>query len=292
MLGKCLAKMAYSILRYSLESMNIPAFTALTLKLFGVIFVLIALLDFISLIFPLQMADPQWQLTTITGIVDRGIVPMLGMGLISLGYLVDTMAKTAGVAPKGGFDLRMPVYILAIALGLVFLLLIPIHLTNVNQIKTAELAQLETQIGQGQQQVEGALRQFDALSQNPEALEQQIKEGEQLLAAGQVNGNPINQEQLANIERQVNELKGLQEMSKDPATLKAKMEEIKTNLETQVAEQRQKVESQASNQALKQGLRVGLSSLMLSIGFAAFGALGLRNLLSAPPNPPSADPLA
>ncbi|WLT36990.1 hypothetical protein NON20_13080 [Synechocystis sp. B12] len=55
---------------------------------------------FFSLIFPLQMADPQWQLTTITGIVDRGIVPMLGMGLISLGYLVDTMAKTAGASLK------------------------------------------------------------------------------------------------------------------------------------------------------------------------------------------------
>lgn len=286
--GKSLAKMAYSILRCSLEFMNIPAFTALTLKLFGVIFVLIALLDFFSLIFPLQMADPQWQLTTITGIVDRGIVPMLGMGLISLGYLVDTMAKTAGTSPKGGFDLRMPIYILAIALGLVFLLLIPVHLTNVNQIKTAELARLESQIGQGQEQVEGALRQFDALSQNPEALEQQIKEGEQLLAAGQVNGNPLNQEQLANIERQVNELKGLREMSKDPAALKAKMEEIKTNLENQVTEQRQKVESQASNQALKQGLRVGLSSLMLSIGFAAFGALGLRNLLSSPSSNDSA----
>ncbi|WLT36989.1 HpsJ family protein [Synechocystis sp. B12] len=101
----------------------------------------------------------------------------------------------------------MPIYILAIALGLVFLLLIPIHLTNVNQIKTAELDRLETQIGQGQEQVEGALRQFDALSQNPEALEQQIQEGEQLLASGQANGNPLNQEQLANIERQVNELK-------------------------------------------------------------------------------------
>jgi hypothetical protein len=271
--------------------MNIPAFTALTLKLFGVIFILIALLDFLTLIFPLQMADPQWQLTVVTGLVDRGIVPMVGMGLISIGYLVDTMAKTAGNAPKGGFDLRMPVYILAIALGLLFLLLIPIHLTNVNQIKTADLARLETQIGQGQEQVEATLRQFDALSKNPEALDQQIKEGEKLLAAGQMNGNPLNQEQLATIERQVNELKGLQEMSKDPAALKAKMEEIKTNLETKVNEERQKAVSQASNQALKQGLRVGLSSLMLAIGFAAFGALGLRNILSAPSVPPSADPM-
>lgn len=265
--------------------MNIPAFTALTLKLFGVIFILIALLDFLTLIFPLQMADPQWQLTVVTGIVDRGVVPMLGMGLISIGYLVDTMQKSNDTSPKTGFDLRIPVYILAIALGLVFLLLIPVHLTNVNQIKSAELAQLESQIGQGQQQVEGALRQFDALSQNPEALEQQIQEGEQLLAARQVNGNPLNQEQLTTIERQVNELKGLREISKDPAALRAKMDEIKTNLETQVAEQRKKVEGQASNQALKQGLRVGLSSLMLSIGFAAFGALGLRNILSTPSVP-------
>lgn len=261
--------------------MNIPAFTALTLKLFGVIFILIALLDFFTLMFPLQMADPQWQLTVVTGMVDRGVVPMLGMGLISIGYLVDTMQKANGTPPKTGFDLRIPIYILAIALGLVFLLLIPVHLTNVNEIKSAELAELESQIGQGQQQVEGALRQFDALSKNPEALDQQIQEGEQLLAARQVNGNPLNQEQLATIERQVNELKGLREISKDPAALRAKMDEIKTNLETQVAEQRQKVEGQASSQALKQGLRVGLSSLMLSIGFAAFGALGLRNILSA-----------
>ncbi len=272
--------------------MNIPAFTALTLKLFGVIFILIALLDFFTLVFPLQMDDPQWQLTVVTGIVDRGIVPMLGMALISLGYLVDTIQKNSGASPKGGFDLRIPVYGLAIVLGLVFLMIIPIHLTNVNQIKSAELAQMETQIGQGQQQVEVALQQFDTLSKNPEALDQQIREGEQLLATGQMNGNPLNQEQLATIERQVNELKGLREMSKDPAALKAKMEEIKTNLETRVSEERQKVEGKASGQALKQGLRVGLSSLMLSIGFAAFGALGLRNVLGSPSVPPNANPMA
>lgn len=68
----------------------------------------------------------------IMGIVDWGIVLMLGMGLIFFGYLVDIMVKIVGVFFKNGFDLWMLIYILAIVLGLVFLLLIFIYLINVN----------------------------------------------------------------------------------------------------------------------------------------------------------------
>jgi hypothetical protein len=67
--------------------MSNSAYTSLVLKLSGVIFIVSALFDFISFAIPLQWQDVQWQIRFVTAIVDRGIVPMLGMMLILVGLL-------------------------------------------------------------------------------------------------------------------------------------------------------------------------------------------------------------
>lgn len=262
--------------------MNVTAFTALILKLFGVIFILAALIDFVTLAIPLQLGDQQWQLGFVTGIVDRGVVPMLGMSLLTIGYWVDSTLKINNPNYKASkFDLRIPTYILAILLGLMFLLFVPVHLINLNQAKAEAVRQIEQGAGQGKQQVEGFLRQLNSLSQNPAVLDQQIAEREKALSTGEANGNALNQQQLVALQQETNQLKGLRDLSKDPKAFKDKVSEIQTNLETQLQDRRKKAEQQASIQALKQGLRIGLSSLMLSIGFAAFGALGMRNVITA-----------
>ena len=260
--------------------MNASAFTALILKLFGVIFILAALIDFVTLAIPLQLGDQQWQLGFVTGIVDRGVVPMLGMALLTIGYWIDSTLKINNPNYKASkFDLRIPAYVLAILLGLMFLLFVPVHLINLNQAKASAVRQIEEGAGQGQQQVEGFLRQLNSLSQNPDVLNQQITQREQVLSTGAANGNQLNQQQLVALQQETNQLKGLRDLSKDPKAFKDKVAEIQGNLETQLQDRQKKAEQQASIQALKQGLRIGLSSLMLSIGFAAFGALGLRNFI-------------
>jgi hypothetical protein len=97
---------------------NFPAFTSLALKLIGIIFILSSLLDYVTLAFPLNWESAQWQIGLVTSIVDRGVVPLVGMGFILVGYVIDGLTD-ANPLKKSGFDLKFPVYILAAVLGLV-----------------------------------------------------------------------------------------------------------------------------------------------------------------------------
>lgn len=252
--------------------------TTLCLKLFGVILVLSVLLDYATQVFPPNLADSQWQLNVVTSLVERGLVPLVGMALILIAYWMDTIATPP--AKAAGLDLRLPVYLLAVLLGLMFLLLVPLHLNNLNQAKTAAIQQIEQGAGQGKEQIQQVLLRLDALSKNPEVLRQQIAQQTQVLESGQINGTPLSPQQLESLKMERDQLKGLQEMSKNPAALQQKIEEIKTQLEKQVQERQDKATGEATGQALKQGLRIGLSSLMLAVAYATVGALGLRNVLA------------
>ena len=121
--------------------MNFSSYTTLTLKLIGIIFIISSFLDYITLAIPLRWQQAQWQIGFVTSVVDRGIVPMVGMGFILVGYWID---QTAGLSTKGSkLDLRLPAYVVASVLGLLFLLMVPLHLNNLNQAQNSALEQIE-----------------------------------------------------------------------------------------------------------------------------------------------------
>ena len=62
---------------------------ALTVKVVGIILILSFLLDFLILIFPFQPTDRLWQINLATALVDRGIVPLVGIGMLFVGYWID-----------------------------------------------------------------------------------------------------------------------------------------------------------------------------------------------------------
>ncbi len=157
--------------------MNNSTLTVLCVKLFGVVFILSSLLDYLTLLIPLNFKDPQWQLGLVTSLVDRGIVPMVGVAMIMVGYWIESVINANN--PKNsssGFDLRLPTFVLSAILGLMFLLIVPIHLNNLNQAKSEALTQIEKGASQGKEQIQGFLRQVNSLSQNPEILNQQIEQ--------------------------------------------------------------------------------------------------------------------
>lgn len=257
-------------------------FTALCLKLFGVIFILSSFLDYLTLLFPLRLQDAQWRLGFISNLVDRGIVPMVGVGLILIGYWIEsTLYADTANGRKSGFDLRLPTFIISAFLGLIFLLAVPFHLNNLNQAKSDALAQIEQGAGQGKEQIQGFLRQIDTLSQKPEILNQQIEQRTQVINSGQFQGNALSPQQLDALRAETAQLQGLRDLSKNPSAYKKKIDEIKQNLEKQLQDRQNKAESEATSQAIKQGLRTGLNSLMLAIGYATVGALGLRGMISS-----------
>lgn len=66
-----------------------------TLKVVGVILILSFLLDFVILSFPSGPRDSQWQVGFATALIDRGIIPLVGLALIFTGYWIEKTIVTS-----------------------------------------------------------------------------------------------------------------------------------------------------------------------------------------------------
>jgi F0F1-type ATP synthase membrane subunit b/b' len=244
--------------------MNNPAFSAfssLALKLVGVILIVSSLLDYIVLAIPFQITDKDWQLNLASSIVDRGIIPMVGIALLILGYWIGESLgnESRGVSVT---DLRFWSFLFSCILGLMFLLFIPLHLGNLRY----KMGQATEQIQQGLTAAEQQIQtQFDQINQLI-GDEARIKQLDDAIASGQVTGPRL--EQLQAIRSQIEQLKG------DPAALNTQLEAAQTQLQ----ERRQEAEQRAKTNAFKSGIRTGVSSLLLSIGYSVIGVMGFRGL--------------
>ena len=250
------------------------SFVSLSLKLIGVIFILSALLDYVTLAVPPQWQNAQWQINFATSIVDRGIVPLVGIAVLLIAYWIESVGDKV---QKGGLDLRLPVYILSILLGALFIVLIPLHLTNLSKVQTSAISEIQKGSEQGKGQIESFLVNLNALAQNPQLLTKQIQQLTTLIETGEFQGKKLTPQQLEQLQKQKDDLQKLNELAKDPKKLKEEVETIKTKLQTRLITQKQEAEGKANTETLKQGLRTGLSSLMLAVAYGTVGALGWMN---------------
>ncbi|WP_298911142.1 HpsJ family protein [uncultured Nostoc sp.] len=256
--------------------------TALTVKVVGIICILSFFVDFLILLLPFQPTDRVWQINLATALVDRGIVPLVGLGLLFAAYWIDS-ADTTSDRPQG-IDLRFPALILSSILGLMFLLIFPLHLNNVNQAKTQTISRIAQEADQAENQLNNRLSQLQAqlnTDQGKAQLEQlrnQTKaQFSEILKDEQKYKQALESPQIpANIKELLKKAKT------DPQVLDKAIEQ-QTDLQTlrnqqlsQVRQRRDETEQQAKDAAWKSGLRIGISSLLLSIGYIIIGWTGLR----------------
>lgn len=239
-------------------------FTALALKIVGLIMILSSLLDYIILAIPSPGVSPlksEWQLALTSQLVDRGIIPMVGIALLVTGYWIANSVG-ASEAKSSVQDLRFWAFILSSLLGLIFLLLVPLHFNNIRLQSDAALKQINQRATQAETQLDNQTKQVDALVRDP----QKLSELDKAIQSGQVKGPQL--AQLQALREQLNTFK------QDPKALNQQVEAA----QTQIRSGRLEAEKRARSEALKLGLRTGLSSLLLAIGYIAIGWTGLRNL--------------
>jgi septal ring factor EnvC (AmiA/AmiB activator) len=248
------------------------SFTALSLKIVGLVLIVSSFLDYLTLAFPGQWDNRQWQINLAVQIVDRGIVPLVGIGFILLGYAI---GETVGRDSEQSL-LKLPVFIVSTILGIVFLLLIPLHISNLSQVSSDALATISQKAGEVEQQMQAQYDQLNRLSQNPEdlkkataELDQRVKQIEAILASGQ----QIPPEEKAKLEQAKAQFQELRTLVSSPVKLKQRKDELQTKL----AEQRSERENQAKKEIFQQGLKVGLNSVILAIAYTFIGWSGIRN---------------
>ncbi len=245
--------------------MSNPAFSqfsALALKVVGVILILSSLLDYIILLIPFNPMNPDWQISFTNQIVDRGIIPMVGISLLIVGYWLESAISNIPAGKISFTDLRFWSFLLAAILGLVFLLLVPVHLSNLGRASNQAMQQIEQSATQAEEQIAGQLDQVTQLLGD----NTRIQELDAAIASGQVQGEQL--AQLQTIRQQIEELQG------NPEAIEEQANQARTELQ----EQRRDAENQAKLTAFKSGFRIGISSFLLSMGYLVIGGLGFRSL--------------
>ncbi len=252
-------------------------FTALTLKVVGLIMIVSSLLDFIILAIPFKPLDRAWQLGFTTQIVDRGIIPMVGIALLVAGYWVANSSGGSLTEPKSSVqDLRFWAFLLSSLLGLIFLLLVPLHFMNVSQQSAEAMKQINARASQAEVQVSNQAKQFDAITKDPKGLEelkQRLGQLDQAIGSGQVPAEQLEQAKATQ--------KLLQSIIQNPT--KAINEQVE-GAQSKIRIGKLEAENRAKTEALKLGLRTGLSSLLLAVGYSAIGWTGLRSLGGTSPS--------
>jgi hypothetical protein len=259
---------------------------SLCLKLIGTICILSFAIDFIFLLFPFQPTDKLWQINLAKNLVDRGILPMLGLGLMLGSYWFDSASDPNRSSSS---NLKLPIFIISTLLGLIFFVIFPIHLNNVNQVKiqalqgyNRESEQLELQVKNQLQQIQTQLtnQQVKAnLDKQRLALKEQLSaQLNELIQDDQKYNQALNSSQLPEIQKNL-----LKQYKANPKALDNFIAQ-QTNPQ-QLAEQRivqirtdkeqrlKKTQEDASKE-----LRTGIMSLLLSIGYTVIGWTGLRSL--------------
>ncbi len=263
-----------------------PNNISLSLKLVGIICIVSFFLDFLFLLIPFQPTDKLWQINVCRNLVDRGIVPMVGLAAMLTAYWFDSVDQGSRPSP---FNLKLPTFMIASLLGLIFLLIFPLHLNNVNQVKIQTLTRIGQEADQLENQVKNQLAQVQTQLGNDQvkaAVEKQRTELKQQLSTQL--GELVKDEQKYNQAINNNQL---------PAAQKDLLKQYKTNPKalddfisqqtdpqqlanqriTQVRSQKEQELKKTSDDAIKE-LRTGLSSLLLAIGYIIIGWTGLRSM--------------
>ncbi len=243
---------------------------ATSLKLVGAITILAALIDFITLLFPPEFGNRAWQLATTTQLVDRGIVPLVGIALLLTGYWIDS---SLGKEPRRMSllaDARFWTCLLSCLLGLIFLLTAVLHPNNVRIQSREALSQVESEAQQANSELEGRLNAD--LSQRRAQIDALLSNEDQLQAA--IASGNLDEAQRAQIEKFRNDPEALNEF------LNSQVGQAQSQLQTQIGEQKKTATERLKAEAVKATIRITLSSLLLAFGYTFIGWAGLRRLLA------------
>ncbi|MBW4659419.1 MAG: HpsJ family protein [Drouetiella hepatica Uher 2000/2452] len=253
----------------ALSSSSISLLASRTLKVVGIIVVLAALLDTVILSMPYQFSERSWQINFVTQVVDRGVVPLVGLVLLLVGFWIDSISGDRAIGKTFWQSPRFYVFAFASLMGLFFLLLFPLHLNNVRLEYANGIAQITKQTTDAEAQLNTRL-QTEVESQRSQITQLTGATNEQLTQLEQ--SGQLTQEQAALVRRFKADPQGI-----DPF-LSQRETELRNKAATEIRTQKQKVEDTLRTDSLKSGLRVSVSSLLLAIGYMVMGWMGLRSL--------------
>lgn len=253
----------------ALNSRQLSSLISIAFKTAGIIMILAAIVDMAILPIPFQLQNREWLLGFITQVVDRGIIPMLGIALIIAGNWVDSLANNAAQPGPSWRSLQFWALVLASVLAALYMLLTVVHVSNVLALQNQRLNEIAEQAAQAEQQLDERINA--EIGQRREQIAQLLENDElreQAIAQGLISPEDI--EQLRDFQDNPEQLdvflQGLEEQASG----------LRTEQQTEIGVRREEAQEEARTNAFKALARIGLSSIMLAIGYGIIGWSGLR----------------
>ena len=262
------------------NSRQFSSVAARTLKVVGIILILSALLDCIVLSLPGETSDilnRGWQLAAATQIVDRGIIPLMGIALLLTGFWVDSSTGVSVERRNFWLDLRFWALLISSLLGLIYLLLVPVHLNNTRLELKDTLAQVDKEAGQAEGQLEAQIKS-DQFKAQIEQLKNQRRSQISVLLEDEgklqqaLKSSEVPKELKTVLEKSKNDPKALDKF------LEQQAQELPNQARNEIRTRKQQKEKELRTRSRNSSLQTGISSLLLAIGYITVGWTGLRSI--------------
>lgn len=229
-----------------------------------------SLIDYVVLLIPpvtpanlnaeqAQLLGLQQTVSVTTQLIDRGIIPMVGLAFLFAGFWIES---NSGATKKGLSAILQPgALALSVLLGLAFFVLTFLNVNSQRLLSQRTVDQISTTAQQAETQLKDRSQQVAALAQDSQRLSQL----EQAINSGQGQ----QREQLQAIKDQ------LQQFKQDPKALEQRVKDA----QTQIRSERDQRMKQSRQELLKSSVRSGASSVLLGIGYLGIAWSGVSGLL-------------
>ena len=250
------------------------------LKVAGYVMILSTLIDYATLLFPPKFSDQQWVGSTLIQLVDRGVIPLIGMVFV----YVSSYLEGGSLKPEGRNSLmtgRFGMIILSGLLGLLFLLAVPQHFINTKNVADTAIDRIGKETKQQEEgvgpQVQQRLLQLQEQVKDKAKLDGELKQISDVVASGKnpATGQPIEPAQMEQLKSSQQEL---QKLKDDPNYLQKMAKDASDKELQKIRERKIKLEEQARSEATKTTIRTGLGSLLLATAFSLIAWLGFTEL--------------
>lgn len=249
------------------NSSTISPLAARSLQLVGTIMIVSFGLDALTLLFPPNVTETSWRLGFTSQVIDRGVIPLVGLAFVLAGLWISSMATESGLDSPVQNLLKSGSIILAAVLGVTFLLIAPIHAADTIRSRNQALRTIDQQAKQAESRLESP--QFEAgLEQRQNQFKSQI---EQLINSPQDFERVVSQAPAQQADR-------LREFKQDPNALNEYIQQQATNIPKEalqrIRDRKLEAENQTKERAVKSIAR-SFSSGLLAIGYLGIGWTGL-----------------
>ncbi|NEQ76841.1 MAG: hypothetical protein F6K23_29745 [Okeania sp. SIO2C9] len=238
---------------------QVPVQAVRFMKLAGIILVLFTIINYVLLLFTIKIGDTDWSLNFTTTIVEEGIVPILGIALMFCAYGFEEILGLAPTQPKLSWNsLKFWVYLLSFFLGIIFLLIIPLHISNTLAVSN-EAVEAANQTAKEEKEI---LEQ--RLDQQQNVIGDMLRDRQKLEAF--TRKRQLSEEQIDNLEKFKN----------NPNAFKVKVEEVRSNLTQQIERKQQREIQKSQLSTFHSSIKIGLTSLLLASCYLTIGWSGFR----------------